>query len=154
LGMFFGAEFAVLFPSSCVRADVSCAGRQPNRRRGGGRSRRWSASESKRADSEPCKMKFRDVFCLWSFRVVFAVSPLPSTCSCFFCSWFFVLFCFTLSFTELQQSFCRGHVSSHLPHPAQRAADRRAPRPLDLRLRPPQRVEERRAARAARRSCG
>ena len=26
--MFFAAEFAVLFPSSCVRADVSCAGQQ------------------------------------------------------------------------------------------------------------------------------
>jgi hypothetical protein len=148
--MFFAAEFAVFFASSCVRADVSCAGQQPSRRRWGGRSRRWSASESKREGAGPCKMKFRDVFCLWSFRVVFAVSPLPSTCSFFFCSWFFVLFCFTLSFTVRQQSFCRGRVSSHLPHPAQRAAGQREPRPRALRLRRPRRVEEQRAARAAR----
>ena len=74
-GDFAPAELAFLFSSWCVRADVSCAARQPNRRR----RRKIDCSSIGRkqqlAGAFPCEMKFGTLLLL---KLHFVVSVVAS----------------------------------------------------------------------------
>ena len=70
--MVFSAEFALAFSSACVRANMSFAGRQPNRRRGSEGYCCRSSTEQQRAVAGPCKMNFVVVFLCAEFAFPFS----------------------------------------------------------------------------------
>ena len=68
---FLCGEFGFAFSSPCVRADMSFAGPQPNRRRGSDGYCCRSATEQQGADAVPCKMNFVVVFYVLNLGLLF-----------------------------------------------------------------------------------